>query len=378
MALRGDVPADGSGDFSIGVEEEFFLVDAATGALRPRAEQVIGLAQERLGEQVSFELQLAQVETGTVICTSLAQIRAEVTRLRSALMGMAQEFESHILPAGTHPFSDWVGQQVTPRARYAELDESFQQLVWEQLICGCHVHVGVTDPELAIAVMDLTRSWLPALRALTSNSPFWRGVDTGYASYRTMLYDRWPTAGHSPRLGSRQAYDDLVDALVRTDTVTDASKIYWDIRPSSRYSTVEFRVADVLPTIDEVVMLTGLCRSLTRVAVADHRAGREAPNPAPEVLAAARWRAARYGISGTLIDVRRTCAVPATDAIRDLLAILRDDLDEHGEWDEINEITQRVLRHGTGATRQRSVLADGGNHRAVVEHLVAGTLSAGA
>ena len=360
--------------FTIGVEEEFFLVDRESRALRPRAERVLAVAKERLGEQVSFELHLAQVETGTVICSTLQELRDDIFRLRRGLMEAAAQEDSCILPAGTHPFSDWIGQQTTPSPRYEELDEAYQQLVWEQLVCGCHVHVCVPDPDLAIAIMDHTRPWLSILRALTTNSPFWNGVDTGYASYRMELFDRWPTTGAPPALGTRKDYDELVELLVATEVVSDASKIYWDIRPSMRYSTVEYRVADVVPSIDEVVMLAGLSRALTRVGAAAVEAGVAVPDVSGEVLRAARWRAARYGLSERLVDVAGGRAVPAGQLVEDLLAHLRDDLEAYGEWEEISSITRRVASEGNGTTRQRRIFAERGNHRDVVDGLIAAAL----
>ena len=356
--------------FTIGVEEEFFIVDAETRELRPRAERVLDIARHGLGEHVSFELHLAQIETATPVCSSLAELRREIGRLRQALVDVTKEHASCILPAGTHPFSEWLGQQITPQPRYEKLDDAYQQLAWEQLVCGCHVHVCVPDPERAIAIMNRVRPWLPTLRALTTNSPFWQGVDTGYASYRMEVFDRWPTTGIPPLLADRAAYDDLVSALVKTATIEDASKIYWDVRPSMAYATIEFRVADVLPTVDEVVMLTGLARSLARVAEREEESGHPLPAPSAELLRAARWRAARYGLSERLVSVAERRAALAADVVEELLAHLREDLTDNGEWDEISDITQMLVRRGTGANRQRQAFARRGDFLDVVDDLV--------
>lgn len=362
--------------FTVGVEEEFFLVDAESRALRPRAERVFEAARAQLGEKVSLELNLAQIETGTAICTALDEVRREVGMLRAALMDVAADSDCRILPSGTHPFSNWIGQQITPKPRYEFLDDSYQALAWEQLVSGCHVHVCIPDDELAIEVMNRVRPWLATLRALTTNSPFNNGIDTGYASYRMGVFDRWPTTGAPPLLESRAAYDALVQALVDTDTVDDASRVYWDVRPSSHYSTIEFRVGDVLPSVDEVVMMAGLARAVTRVAARDAQRGLPIVDPPAELLRAARWRAARYGVSERLVDLRLRRAVPAKQLIDGLLEHVREDLEDHGEWDEVAEITRKVAAEGNGADRQRRVFAERGSHHDVVDDLVASAVPA--
>jgi carboxylate-amine ligase len=361
--------------FTIGVEEEYFLVDAETRELRPRAAAVLEVAQRKLGERVEPELNLAQVESSTPVCATLDEVRTELCRLRVGLMRAAETNGSRIAAIGTHPFSDWVGQQITPKDRYRALDIAYKQLAWEQLVCGCHVHVGIDDPELAIKVLSHVRPWLATLRALTTNSPYWQGIDTGYASFRMTVFDRWPTAGVPPRLEDRAAYDALVAALVATDTMEDASRLYWDVRPSLHYPTLEFRVADVCLTVDEAVLLTALVRALVRVSVDAIEAGEPAPRPTRDLLNAARWRAARYGLDGTLVDVERAVAVPAADAVESLLDAVRQDLARHGEWDAVAPLLADVLQHGSGATRQRAILDGGGDVRDVVDFAVEQTVS---
>ena len=362
--------------FTIGVEEEYFVLDAETRALRPRGDQVLHAARPELGLRVEAELNLAQIETSTPVSRTLGEIREHLFRLRSSLMAAATESDSRIVALGTHPFSEWFGQQITPQRRYEELDETYQQLAWEQLVCGCHVHVAVEDPELAIQVMNHVRPWLPILRALTTNSPFWQGVDTGYSSYRMSLFDRWPTAGTPPLLADRAAYDDIVASLVSTDTMEDASKLYWDVRPSLRYPTLEFRVADVCLTVDEAVMLTGLARSLVRTSVAAIERGARPLGVTQDLLRAARWRASRFGVDGTLIDVHARVAKPAADVVNDLLGHLEPDLRDHDEWQVVVPVTETVLTGGPGSARQRAALAAGGDLASVVEAAVRETVAA--
>lgn len=360
---------------TIGVEEEYFLVDAQTLELRPRAEVVLEAARQEAGDRVEPELNLAQVESSTPVCTTLREVHEHLCGLRTTLMAAARENDSRIAAIGTHPFSQWMGQQITPKARYRELDTTYQQLAWEQLVCGCHVHVGIDDPELAIQVMNHVRPDLATLRALTTNSPFWQGVDTGYASYRMSIFDRWPTTGAPPMLQDRPAYDALVASLVSTGTIPDSSKLYWDVRPSLRYPTLEFRVADVCLTVDEAVMLAGLVRALVRRAVSDVNADRPPCVPSPELLRAARWRAARYGLDAELVDVRRKTARPAAEVVGELLASVREDLQEHDEWDVVAPSIDAVLDRGSGSSRQRAALETGG-FRGAVELAVRETVAA--
>jgi carboxylate-amine ligase len=359
-------------DFTIGVEEEFFIVDAATLELRPRAERVADAATKLLDEQIEMELHLAQIETATPVCHALDEVRAHLRRLRAAVAQAAVDNDSRILAAGTHPFSDWMGQQINPGERYSQLEDTYQRLAWEQLICGCHVHVCVTDPDLAVRVMTRSRPWLSVLRAMAANSPYWEGVDTGYASYRTEVFDRWPTTGMPPTLRSCDEYEDLVDELVATEVVEDATKIYWDIRPSTRYATLELRVTDVCATVDETVLLAGLARSLVRVSHAAELAGAPLTHIPDPVLAAARWRAARYGLDGALVCPVERRARPAAEVVGRLLAHLRDDLVQAGEWEWISAAWLRMAQVGSGAARQQQAFLEGGA-RGVVQGLVAAT-----
>lgn len=359
--------------FTVGVEEEYFVVDADTRALRPRAESVLEIAQQKVGDRVEPELSLAQVESSTPVCMALGEVHQHLCRLRTTLMEAARANGSRIAAIGTHPFSEWLGQQITPKARYQQLEVDYAQLAWEQLVCGCHVHVGVADRELAVQVMNHVRPHLATLRALTTNSPYWQGIDTGYASFRMNIFDRWPTTGAPPVLSGADEYDDLVDSLVSTDTIADASKLYWDVRPSLHYPTLEFRVADVCLTVDEAVMLAGLCRALVRTAVSAVEAGRPAPTPSQELVRAARWRAARYGVDDALVDVCGRMTRPAGGVVTDLLATLGDDLVEHDEWGVVESTVKTVLARGCGSTRQREALQAGG-FKAVVDLAVAETV----
>jgi glutamate---cysteine ligase / carboxylate-amine ligase len=360
-------------DFTIGVEEEYQIVDPATRELRQRAAVILPEAKEAVGKEVTNELYLSQIEIGTPICRTLADVRAELVRLRREMIAAAEQHGSRIAAAGTHPFSHWEDQSLTPKERYYGIAKAAQQTGREQVIFGCHVHVGLRDREAAIQVMNRARPWLAPMLALTTNSPFWLGMDTGYASYRTELFHRSPMAGTPHVFADRAEYDDLMATLAATGSVSDETRIYWDIRPASRYDTLEFRAADVCMTVDEAVMVAGLSRALARTCY--EQAGRDEPiAPArPELLRAAQWRAARYGLEGDLIDLEARRSAPARQVIEKFLAFLRPTLEEHGEWAEISTLVRDTMERGTGSTRQRWAFAQAERFEDVVDLIIAET-----
>jgi carboxylate-amine ligase len=363
-------------DFTVGVEEEYQIVDLQTRELRPRSLRILPRAQATVGEQVTPEMYLSQIEIGTPVCATLAEVRAELTRLRREVNAAAEREGCRIAAAATHPFSHWDEQEVTPRRRYAGIVEEYEQLAREHLIYGCHVHVGIKDREAAVQVMNHARLWLAPLLALAANSPFWLGEDTGYDSYRTEIWRRWPMAGTPHEFASRVEYDALVETLVATRSVADATKIYWDVRPSAKFETLEFRVTDVCLTVDEAVMIAGLVRALARTCYGQAVRGEQVARVRPELLRAAKWRAARYGLEGELIDVEQGQAVAAPELVERLLTRLRGALEEDDAWDEVSELVRATLRRGNGAARQRAVFERGGKFEEVVGFIVKETIGA--
>jgi glutamate---cysteine ligase / carboxylate-amine ligase len=357
-------------DLTIGVEEEYQIINPETRELRPRASRVLPKAREDLGDEVTNELFLSQIEIGTPVCQTLAEVRTELIRLRRGVVAAALRDGSRIAAAGTHPFSRWEGQPVTPKPRYLELQDDFQQLAREQIIFGCHVHVGIADREEAVQTMNRCRPWLAPVLALAASSPFWLGDETGYASYRTQLFSRWPMTGIPQVFASRAEYDDLVASLVAAGMITDASKIYWDARPSSHAETLEFRMADVCPTLEETVMVAGLCRAMAHTGLEQHRSGMPLDPPRPELLQAARWRAARFGLDGELIDVYAKKSVPARVLVEAMLALLRPALEGYGDWDEVSGIVRTTLDRGNSAKRQVWAFAQSGRLEDVVDLIV--------
>jgi len=363
-------------DFSLGVEEEYQIVDPQTFALTQRAEPVLSNAEISAGG-IHPELNLSQVEISTAVCSTLAEVRAELARSRKELRAAAEAAGVLIAAAGTHPFSHWSEQTVTPTTRYLAMERDYAQLVREHIVFGFHVHVGIADAEVALQTMERSAVWLPFLIALAANSPYWVGLDTGFASYRTDMCDRWPTGGLPESFGSRDDYERLVKSLIATGSIKDEAEIYWDVRPSARWDTLEFRVTDVCSSIDEAVMVTGLIRASAQIC--HDQALSDAPSdlPRPELARAAKWRAARFGINDTLIDLQETAAGPAPEVIENHLGRLRPYLEANDDWDEVADLVRATLRRGTGADRQRRVFKRTGRLEDVVEAIVRETNGTG-
>ena len=361
------LPMRTAGDFSIGIEEEYQLVDPESRELRPGAPSVIPRAEEATGESFKSELHEAQIEMGTRICRNLDDIRQEVVRLRREVIEAAAGKGLSVAAAGTHPFSRWEDQTITQHDRYLMLEEQYQHVARETVTFGSHVHVGIGDDETAIQLMNRCRRWIPPLLALAANSPFWQGVDTGYASFRTEIARRWPLSDVPQYFLSRAHYEDLVRDLVATRSIEDASQIYWDLRPSDNYDTLEFRTTDVCLSVDETVMITGLTRALARRGCAEIEAGVQSSEVRPELMLAAKWRASRFGLDEELIDLENRRSAPAREVVGELLGFVRPALEEAGEWEEISGLVEQTLGRGTGAARQRRAYERAGRLEDVVD-----------
>jgi carboxylate-amine ligase len=361
-------PVSGSVGDTVGVEEEFHVLDPDSGRLAPvDATRLAGLGSEPVAVP---EFLRTVVETGSSVCRSLGELRADLFRRRSRLRAAVAARGLEVVAAGTVPDAGVRVVGVYPTDRYRHLAEEYQQLAREQLVCACQVQVGVPDRELAVAVADRIRVWLPALLALSASSPFFGNRDTGYASYRTMLLWRWPTAGPPAGFGSAAEYDRVVDALIHTGTISDPGMIYFDVRPSVRYPTVEIRVGDACPLLDDVLLLAALGRALVRVAAAEALAGTPAPLVRPELLRAATWRAARSGLDATLIDPVRLTALPAAELIDRLVDHAGPALAAAGEQADVARLLASARSRGTAAARQRAALARRGDLHDVVRLLI--------
>ena len=352
---------------TFGVEEEFHLVDPVTYRLTRSPALAQAVMRQESGPHLHAEITTTQVESATGVCTSLSQVRAELVTTRAEAAGAAARAGVRILAASTHPFDSWQQQDITPAPRYQAMVERWAGLAQQQDICGCHVHVGVPDLETAVAVMDRARPYLPVLLAMTGSSPFHDGVDTGHHSYRTMWWSRWPTTGPPEYFGSAERFHEVIAGMVTSGVIADSSHLYWDVRPSSHLPTLEFRLADVCTEVDDVVLHAALVRSLVRV-LADRTD--PCPRPRPELLRAARWRAARHGLDDGLFDPVRGDLLPARVAVRRLLTELREDLRDHDEWDVVVDMVERLFERGTSSSRQRRTWLRTGDWRQVAARIV--------
>jgi carboxylate-amine ligase len=364
--------ASGLGEaLSLGAEEEFHVVDLATRELVGQGPQILaGLP----ASSFSPELHSSTVESNTEVCGSLDGLRAELTRLRRAAAAVAESEGLGIVAAGTVPLVDPLRLAVTPSSRYERMLEDYQLLAREQLICGAQVHVQVSDRDVAVAVAQRVAPFLPVLLAISASSPFWTGEDSGYASSRSLVWQRWPTAGLSGETRTAAEHDALVAALVASGTITDPGMIYFDVRPSAHAPTLELRVTDACPEVDGVVLLAGLFRALVRrerdAVLADRPA---LHHPAP-LLRAAMWRAARSGLEGELVDLPRSPRpVPAAAAVTGLVDGLRPQLEDTGDLAQVEELVERLLARGSSAAQQRRAYQRRGRLTDVVDLLLART-----
>jgi carboxylate-amine ligase len=339
---------------SVGVEEEFLLVHSSTPYLEPCAAAVIEAA-ERMGVRLHKEVSTAQVETNTPVCWNLHDLRRELVGLRSAAALAATRAGARLLAAGAAVAGD-PAIQLADSPRYRRMADAFGPLVTEHGICGCHVHVGVADRETAVQVGNHLRPWLPTLLALTANSSIYCGRDTGYASWRSILWSRWPCSGPPPYFSSAAHYDSTVAMMIDSGAALDHGMVYWDIRPSAHLPTVEVRISDIPSTVDETVLLTGLVRGLVGTAVRALERGRTAPVVPAEALRAAYWRSAHDGLHGNAFDPFTQRPAPLAERFAALIRHIRPELEELGELQDVKSLAGKVFARGNGALRQRRAL----------------------
>ncbi|MFQ6148095.1 glutamate--cysteine ligase [Streptomyces seoulensis] len=358
----------------IGAEEEFHLLDADSGLLMPRARAVLALLP---GSGFTSELQQSVVESNSGVHDTLEGLHADLTASRRRLDAAVSALGLAAAAAGTVPLAAVGSADVTPDPRYRHMTEEYRRVADEQLICSAQVHVDVPDRDTAVRAMCLVAPWLPPLLALSASSPFWLGADTGYASWRTMLWQRWPTAGPAGCHRDAADYDATVAELVRSGVITDTGMVYYDIRPSAHQRTLELRICDACPRAETVVLVAGLFRALVHDACL-RLARREAPacDGHHEWLRAAAWRAARSGLEGPLVDPVTRRAVPARVALLGMLARLRPALEASGDWENVHELLDRALAEGSAAHRLRRA-AEAGGLPAAVRLTVAETRGAG-
>lgn len=349
---------------TVGVEEELLLVDVHTGRPRSVASQVIAAATDKDdgrtdGEGgVEAELQRYMVETQSSAARELADVDKELREWRKVVAHAAREAGAGVAALGAAPVGG--SGLISPAPRYQRMAERFGPTAQEVLTCGCHVHVGVESDEEGIAVIDRIRVWLPAILAMSANSPFYDGRDTGYASYRSQLWMRWPSAGPTDTFGTAAAYHELVRSMVESGVLLDDGMIYFDARLSRRYPTVEIRVADVCVDLEDTLVVAALCRALVETAAAEAARGDPVPHMPTSLLRLAVWRAAHDGVGGVLVDPVLRRPRPWIEVIGDLVVHVHDSLEAFSDIERVQAGIDRLTRVGSGATGQRRTFAKTG------------------
>jgi len=353
-----DVNYGKSAPFTLGVEEELQLVDAQSFDLTSRYAEVFGEAA-RHDDRIKEELLQSTVEVATEPCRTVAEAIAEAAELRQRAQQEAEPRGVRVLSAGTHPFSRYEHQDVTDKPRYVELLDALQWAVERQLIFGLHVHVGLESANQAIAVANALRTWLPELLALSANSPFWHGRDTGLGSTRSKVFDAMPRSGLPPAFASFEEFELLVDRGVRTGSFEDYTFIWWDLRPHPRLGTIEVRICDAQTRLENVAVLVALVQSLAATLAAQYDEHGVLPTQPVTLIAENKWRAVRYGLDAELVDLQRDEQRPAREALRELAELARPAAARLGCADEL-ALLERVLERGGGAAEQRAAAQNAG------------------
>ena len=359
---------------TIGIEEEYQIIDPKTGELKSYITQILEDGKLFLKEQIKAELHQSMVEVGTAVCNTPAEAKVEIIKLRKAVMELAGKHGLVIAAAGSHPFSAWQEQEITPFERYIGVKNDMGDLAQQLLIFGTHVHIGIEDKEFLIDAMNVARYFVPHILCLSTSSPFWIGRNTGLRSYRSIIFRNFPRSGIPPFFNNWAEFAGMVETLVTTHCIPDGSKIWYDARPNHTYPTLEFRVCDVCTRVDECVCIAALFQAIIFKLWKlrhDNLTFRVYPT---ELIEENKWRAVRYGLDGKLLDLGRQMEVPARDLIHEMIDwFLRDVIDELGTRKEI-EYAYTIMANGTSADRQLQTYNESGHDlRAVVDRIVAET-----
>ncbi len=358
--------------FTLGIEEEFQIIDPETRELRSHMHQIVEGGKTTLKEQVKAEMHQSVVEVGTNICKDIDEARREVTYLRKMIGEIAAKQGLVFGAAGTHPFSRWQDQEITDHPRYHEIVDKLQDTARGNLIFGLHVHVGIPNREIGLQLMNQARYFLPHIFALSANSPFWLGRNTGFKSYRTKVFDKFPRTGIPDYFESVAEYDSYINLLIKTNCIDNGKKIWWDLRLHPFFETIEFRICDVPMRIDETIALAALIQAVVAKIYKLMKENLSFRNYKRALINENKWRAARYGIEGSLIDFGKQEEVPTKDLIYELLEFVDDVVDELGSRHEIKYI-EKMLENGTGADRQLKIYESTGDLKNVVDYIVSET-----
>lgn len=369
MKSEADIPKQ----FTLGIEEEFQIVDPQTRELRSHVSEILAEGKTLLGEQLKPEMIQSMIEVGTGICKDIKEARADITNLRGIVSGLVRKQGLEMVAAGTHPFSHWQDQKIFENARYELIVEENQMIARSMLTFGLHVHVGIADPERVIQIMNAVRYMLPHVLALSTSSPFWLGVHTGLKSYRSEVFTRFPRTGIPDHFESDSAFQHYVQLLIRTGCIDDAKKIYWDVRPHPFFPTLEFRICDIPTRVDDTIAIAALFQAL--VAKFDQLLDQNLTFRLHHkmLIEENKWRAVRYGLDGRMIDFGKGKEVRVRHLIRELLEFVDDVVDDLGSRKEIEHI-HTILGRGTSADEQFRVWRETGDIKAVVDHLIETTM----
>ena len=359
--------------YTLGIEEEFQIVDPQTRELRSHVSEILEEGRMILGEQVKPEMIQSQVEVGTGICRNIAEARADITRLRAVISSLARKKGLRIVAASTHPISQWSEQQIYPDPHYALLIEELQMVARSLLIFGLHVHVGVADRERQVHILNAARYFLPHVLALSTSSPFWLGINTGLKSYRSEVFKKFPRTDIPDHFDSYASFQRYVELLLKTNSISNPKKIWWDVRMHPNFPTLEFRICDIPTRVDDTVAIAALFQAI--VVRLDRLIERNLGFRLYRrmLIQENKWRAVRYGLDGKLIDFGKQKEVPVRDLIRELLEFVDDMLDDLGSRKEVEHI-HTILERGTSADEQLQVFRETGDLKAVVDRLMERTV----
>jgi len=355
---------------SIGIEEEYQTIDPNTRDLRSHIQaEIIQKGKTLLAERVKPEMHQSVIEIGTGVCTNIKEAKAEIRSIRQQIIGLARQNGLRLAAAGTHPFAQWRDQEIYPDDRYRMIVEDMKMVARANLIFGLHVHIGIEDRETAIQIMNAARYFLPHILALSANSPFWQGMDTGLRSYRCKVFDKFPRTNIPDLYSSWSEFENYVNLLIKTNCMDNAKKIWWDIRPHPHFPTLEFRICDIPMRVDETIAIAALCQAIVAKLYRLHEQNLSFRHYSRSLIMENKWRAARYGLGGKLIDFGKQAEVPVRDLIYEILEFVSDVTGELDSKEEIAYIT-RILEEGNGADRQLRVFGETGDLNRVVDYVI--------
>ena len=360
-------------DFTLGIEEEYQVIDPVSRELSSHDQQIVIEASKIINDQVKAEMHQAVVEVGTTICKDIHDARKQVMHLRKTIAETAQSLGLKIAAAGTHPFSEWKKQLLTPNPRYDEIINEFQDTARSNLIFGLHVHVGIEDKTMALHLVNSLRYFLPHFYALSTNSPFWEGRNTGFKSFRSKIFDKFPRTGIPEVFQTYAEYQNYLDILVKTGCIDNPKKIWWDVRIHPVFPTLEVRICDVPLTIDETISITALIQATVVKLYKLRMENLNFMNYHRALINENKWRAARYGVDGNMIDFGKESEVNTKILIQELLDFVDDVVDELDSREEIAKVEQ-ILDHGTGADRQLKIYNEHKSLIDVVDYITEQTL----